>query len=42
MDYEGVEQQVKNVLKHHGILGMKFGVRRTPEEFCHERRSNHE
>ena len=36
MDYEGVEQQVKNVLNHHGILGMKLGVRRTPEELCHD------
>lgn len=31
MDYEGVEQQIKNVLKYHGILGMKWGVRLTQE-----------
>ena len=42
MDYTGVEQQAKNVLKHHGILGMKWGIILTPEEFCHERRLNHE
>ena len=32
MDYKVVERQAKNVLKHHGILGMKLRVRRTPEE----------
>lgn len=37
MDYKGAEQQVKNVLKHYGILGMKWGVRRTPEELGHDK-----
>ena len=36
MDYTGIEQTAKEALKHPGILGMKFGVRRTPEELGHD------
>lgn len=42
MDSMQANTAISNELKHHGIKGMKWGVRRTPEQLGHKKQSEKE